>query len=49
MKPHHRLALALALAGALCSSASVAQEADAPPRLHWSFWGPFGLYNPAQL
>jgi hypothetical protein len=46
MKRHHRLALALTLAGALCdSSAAVAQEADAPPRLHWSFWGPFGLYD----
>ena len=46
----HRLALALAFAGALSgSSAAVAQEADAPPRLQWSFWGPFGLYDQAQL
>jgi len=26
-----------------------AQEAEAPPRQHWSFWGPFGTYDPAQL
>ena len=45
------LALPLALAGALCgtSVAARAQEADAPPRLHWSFSGPFGLYDTAQL
>ena len=50
MKPHHRLAFALALAGALCGAgAAVAQEAAAPPRQHWSFSGPFGLYDQAQL
>ena len=50
MKRHHRLALALALAGALCGGgAALAQEADAPPRQHWSFSGPFGLYDQAQL
>ena len=50
MRRHHRLAIALALAGALCgSSAAVAQEAEAPPRLHWSFWGPFGIYDQPQL
>jgi cytochrome c1 len=26
-----------------------AQEAEAPPLLHWSFAGPFGLYDAAQL
>ena len=26
-----------------------AQEAEAPPRQHWSFSGPFGMYDPAQL
>ena len=26
-----------------------AQEAEAPPRQHWSFPGPFGIYDPAQL
>ncbi len=50
MKRHHRLAFALALAGALCGAgAAVAQEADAPPRQRWSFSGPFGLYDQAQL
>src|SRR5262249_41428459 len=51
MNRYNRLALALALAGALCgiSVAARAQEADAPPRLHWSFSGPFGLYDSAQL
>jgi ubiquinol-cytochrome c reductase cytochrome c1 subunit len=50
MKRHHRLALALALAGALCGGgAALAQEADAPPRQQWSFSGPFGLYDQAQL
>jgi cytochrome c1 len=45
------LVFALALAGALCcfGTAAMAQEADPPPRLHWSFWGPFGLYDRAQL
>ena len=33
MKRHHRLAIALALAGVLCGAGSaIAQEADAPPR-----------------
>ena len=50
MKRHHGLAFALALASVLCGAgAAVAQEADAPPRLHWSFSGPFGLYDQAQL
>jgi cytochrome c1 len=29
--------------------AAFAQEAEAPPRQHWSFHGPFGTYDPAQL
>ena len=50
MKRHHRLAFALAIAGALCGAgAAVAQDADAPPRERWSFSGPFGLYDQAQL
>jgi ubiquinol-cytochrome c reductase cytochrome b/c1 subunit len=51
MKRYYRLALALALVGgALCGAgAAVAQEADAPPRQRWSFSGPFGLYDQAQL
>jgi hypothetical protein len=44
MKRHHGLIFAVAFAGALCGArAAVAQEAEAPPRLHWSFSGPFGL------
>ena len=35
----------LALAGA----AAVAAESDIPPKLRWSFAGPFGLYDQAQL
>jgi ubiquinol-cytochrome c reductase cytochrome b/c1 subunit len=51
MNGHYRLALALTLVGALCGGAAsaLAQEADAPPRQHWSFSGPFGLYDPGQL
>jgi len=44
--------LALAVAAALTAFGSFAvraQEADAPPRLSWSFAGPFGIYDPAQL
>src|SRR5580692_7990779 len=49
-----RLVLALTLAaslGALAVRTASAQEAEAeaPPRQHWSFWGPFGTYDPAQL
>lgn len=42
------LALAAALWTVATSSAS-AQEPDAPPRQHWSFAGPFGIYDRAQL
>jgi ubiquinol-cytochrome c reductase cytochrome c1 subunit len=48
----HRSILTLALAASLSGlgiwSAS-AQEADAPPRQTWSFHGPFGTYDQAQL
>jgi cytochrome c1 len=40
------LAASLTIAGMHATSA---QEADAPPRQHWSFHGPFGLYDPQQL
>jgi len=45
------LTLALTLAASLAGTAlpARAQEAEAPPRQHWSFWGPFGTYDPAQL
>jgi ubiquinol-cytochrome c reductase cytochrome b/c1 subunit len=46
---HHRLVLALALVAALCGGRALAQEAEAPPREHWSFSGPFGLYEQAEL
>jgi ubiquinol-cytochrome c reductase cytochrome b/c1 subunit len=51
MNRYQRLALILAFAGALCGTAGAAraQEAEIPPRQHWSFWGPFGLYEQAQL
>jgi ubiquinol-cytochrome c reductase cytochrome c1 subunit len=41
------LALAAAVAGAALPVR--AQEADAPPLQHWSFSGPFGTYDTAQL
>jgi cytochrome c1 len=41
------LALAAAVAGAALPAR--AQEADAPPLQHWSFSGPFGTYDTAQL
>jgi ubiquinol-cytochrome c reductase cytochrome b/c1 subunit len=49
-----RLALAAAfIAGfsalALRTAAAQDAEPDAPPRQHWSFSGPFGTYDPAQL
>ncbi len=48
----HRAVLALALAASLGIAApAVAQEHDTPqpPRLTWSFAGPFGKYDQAQL
>jgi cytochrome c1 len=47
-----RITTALALAASLFAigiPAAYAQEADAPPRQHWSFAGPFGQYDPQQL
>jgi len=43
-----RIIIAFALAAALPQVVS-AQEAEAPPRQHWSFAGPFGVYDQAQL
>jgi len=54
MKSHRiwawRFMLAFALACAVLRlSAASAQEAEAPPRQHWPFAGPFGTYDQAQL
>jgi ubiquinol-cytochrome c reductase cytochrome c1 subunit len=49
---HRSIVLAAALAAllsALGMDVALAQEAEQPPRLHWSFHGPFGTYDPAQL
>jgi len=43
------VACALASLGLITARPAVAQEADAPPLQHWSFAGPFGLYDTAQL
>ena len=43
---------ALALAGALAvlgTTAAGAEESEIPPRVKWSFAGPFGIYDEAQL
>ncbi len=42
---------ALALAGALAvlGTAAGAEESEIPPRVKWSFAGPFGIYDQAQL
>jgi ubiquinol-cytochrome c reductase cytochrome b/c1 subunit len=34
---------------ALSARVAYAQEQEIPPKQHWSFAGPFGLYDPAQL
>jgi cytochrome c1 len=53
MKARRSIAAAALLCAAALSAptirAAYAQEADAPPRQHWSFWGPFGTYDPEQL
>ena len=51
MKIRHSIILGLTLAVSMTAGATLAaaQEADAPPRQHWSFSGPFGTYDPAQL
>jgi cytochrome c1 len=43
------LALALAASLSALSTMASAQEADAPPLQRWSFAGPFGTYDTAQL
>jgi ubiquinol-cytochrome c reductase cytochrome c1 subunit len=52
MNVHRSIVLAATLAVSLSSFGmrfALAQEAEQPPRLHWSFHGPFGTYDPAQL
>jgi ubiquinol-cytochrome c reductase cytochrome b/c1 subunit len=52
MKALRHTAIASVLAAALSGLAPLvasAQEADAPPRQHWSFSGPFGTFDQAQL
>jgi ubiquinol-cytochrome c reductase cytochrome b/c1 subunit len=44
-----KLALALLLAAGFALPANAAGESDTPPRVKWSFAGPFGLYDRAQL
>ena len=44
------LAFGLAVSlSALGARAALAQEQEIPPKQHWSFAGPFGIYDPAQL
>jgi len=53
MHAHRSIVLALTLAAAVAAPGlrgAVAQEQEVPPpRQHWSFAGPFGLYDPEQL
>ncbi len=52
MKALCHIAITSVLAASLSGLAMVvasAQEADAPPRQHWSFSGPFGTFDQAQL
>jgi cytochrome c1 len=52
MNVNRSIVLATALAASLAAvgtRTASAQEAEAPPRQHWSFHGPFGTYDPAQL
>jgi cytochrome c1 len=52
MNAHRRIVVAFTLAlslAALGARGAAAQEQEIPPRQHWSFAGPFGLYNTAQL
>jgi ubiquinol-cytochrome c reductase cytochrome b/c1 subunit len=41
--------LAVALSSLTAPSAQAQIEAARPPMQHWSFWGPFGQYDPQQL
>jgi len=46
----HRIVFAFALAASLSVAViETASAEDAPPRQKWSFSGPFGIYNQAQL
>ena len=46
----HRIITAFALAASLAATAvQTAAAEDAPPRQKWSFSGPFGIYDQAQL
>lgn len=46
----HRILFAFALAASLSAAViETASAEDAPPRQKWSFAGPFGIYNQAQL
>jgi cytochrome c1 len=52
MNAHRSIIVALALAASLSAPslrAALAQEQEVPPPQHWSFAGPFGLYDPEQL
>jgi cytochrome c1 len=52
MSVHRSIVLAAILAASLSTigtRVALAQEAEAPPRQHWSFHGPFGSYDTAQL
>ncbi len=52
MNIHRSIVLAAALAASLSAigmRVAGAQEAEAPPRQSWSFSGPFGTYDQAQL
>jgi len=52
MNARRGIVLAFTLAALLTTTgmrAASAQEAEAPPLQRWSFYGPFGLYDPAQL
>src|SRR5277367_4798131 len=52
MHPRRHIVPALLLAASFSTAATrtvSAQEAEAPPRQHWSFSGPFGIYDQAQL
>jgi ubiquinol-cytochrome c reductase cytochrome b/c1 subunit len=52
MNANRTIILALALATGLAAPGArvaFAQEQEIPPRQSWSFHGPFGVYDPAQL
>jgi len=52
MNAHRSIALAATLVASFAAAAlqpASAQEVENPPRQTWSFHGPFGLYDPAQL